>query len=216
MQNNDSNKNVRFWKEKGSYILLSLCLIAVGVSGWFFLSGAVEESEEVQPVLSIPVEVETPETAPAPTPEETPSQPTAEVPEVPETVMPVSGNVLENYAMDRLTYNPTTRDWRVHSGVDLAAEVGTPVKAAKTGTVKEVYEDDYYGVTVVMEHDGGYTTCYSNLAAETLVTAGDRLAAGDTMGVVGQTALLESAQPSHLHFAVYENGQPIDPAGFLY
>ena len=70
MQTNNSNKHDRR-KEARTYILLSLCLIAVGVSGYFFFSGAQQEAEELQPVLSIPVEVEQPtEQTPQPTPPE--------------------------------------------------------------------------------------------------------------------------------------------------
>lgn len=224
MENNKPNKFGRLWKEKGYYILLSLCLIAVGVSGYLFLSDAAEEARELQPVLSIPVEVETQEkeqtppqqTEPETDKEQEPSAPTVQPEEKPLTVMPVSGSVLQDYAMDRLTYNETTRDWRVHTGVDLAAEPGTPVKSAKAGTVSTVYEDSSYGTTVVINHDGGYTSHYCNLDAETAVAAGDTVAAGDVIGTVGATALLEQAEDSHLHFAVYCNGQPVDPAGFLY
>ena len=218
MQNNKSNN---FWKEKGSYILLALCLVAVGVSGWFFLNGAVEEAEELQPVLSVPVEVEEPKEDKPAAETVKPEQKETETPEQPqpqarETVLPVSGEVLNNYAMDKLTYNATTKDWRVHSGVDLAAEPGTPVKAAKSGTVASIYDDDYYGMTVTLSHGDGYTSYYSNLDSGILVEVGQTVEAGDSIGSVGTTALMESGDASHLHFAVTCGGTPIDPANFLY
>ena len=222
MQNNNNQS-----KKKGYYILLSLCLIAVGVSVWYFLGGAVKEAEELQPVLSIPVEEikpEQPKDKPtASTEEKTPAnqeqeqeQPQQPKPEARETVLPVSGDVIYDYAMDKLTYNATTKDWRVHDGVDLAAEPGTPVKAAKAGTVSDIYEDDYYGVTVSITHDDGYISTYSNLDAAVLTEIGKTVAAGDTIGSVGTTALMESGQDSHLHFAVTCAGESVDPAGFLY
>jgi len=219
MQHNEPNKFARLWKEKGYYILLSLCVVAVGVSGYFFLTGASEEQQAVQESLSVPVTVEEvpeepkkPQTRPAVS-EVKP----VEIPvEAPLTVMPVSGNVTRDYAMEQLTYNATTRDWRVHNGVDLAAAVGSEVKAAKAGTVTAVYEDEFLGATVVIGHDGGYTTHYSNLAADPMVAAGDTVAAGDVIGLIGQTALIETAEEPHLHFEVYANGEPTNPAGFLY
>ena len=228
MQNDRPNKFVRFWKEKGYYIALSLCIVAVGVSGWYFLSGAVKEDKAVEQTLSIPATVEEPEPQkPArqqvtdrqtaePVPEQ--SEPVAAPAEVeaPLTVLPVSGDVLQDHAMDRLVYHATTRDWRVHNGVDLAAEVGTPVRAAKAGTVSAVYEDDYYGTTVVIQHENGYTSHSCNLQQTTHVSVGDTVAAGDLIGSVGDTALLETASEPHLHFEVYCNGEPVDPAGFLY
>ena len=60
--------------------------------------------------------------------------------------------------MDCLSYNETTRDWRVHNGVDIAAEEGTPVMAAADGQVYTVYEDETMGTTVVIRHEDGYTT----------------------------------------------------------
>ena len=214
MQNNNKQS-----KQRGYYILLGLCLIAVGVSAWYFLGNAAKEAEELQPVLSIPVEeikTEQPKDKPtASTEEETPKQEQPK-PEARETVLPVSGSVVNDYAMDKLTYNVTTRDWRVHDGVDLAAEPGTPVKAAKAGTVSHIYEDDYYGITVKITHDDGYISTYSNLDAAVLTEIGKTVAAGDTIGTVGETALLENGQESHLHFSVTCNGASVNPAGFLY
>ena len=135
---------------------------------------------------------------------------------VEDTVMPVSGTVVQDYAMEHLAYNPTTQDWRVHNGVDLAAPLGQAVKAARGGTVTAVFEDSYLGHTVVVRHSDGYTSHYCNLAAEMTVAAGDTVAAGQVLGVVGDSALIETAAEPHLHFEVYHNGEPVDPAGFLY
>ena len=48
MQNNESNSFARFWKTKGYYMLLALCLVAVGVSAWLFVSGAIKEKQAVE------------------------------------------------------------------------------------------------------------------------------------------------------------------------
>ena len=90
------------------------------------------------------------------------------------------------------------------------------MKAARAGTVLAVYEDEYYGMTVVLEHDGGYTSRYCNLAETVQVSVGESVSAGQTIGKVGATALIESASQSHLHFEVCLNGDPVDPASFLY
>ena len=52
MQNKEPNKFTRLWKEKGYYILLALCVAAVGVSGYFFITGAMEEKQSLQESLS--------------------------------------------------------------------------------------------------------------------------------------------------------------------
>ena len=54
------------------------------------------------------------------------------------------------------------------------------------------------------------------LADQALVAVGDTVRAGDTIGTVGQTALLETGEEPHLHFEVYHDGEPTNPAGFLY
>ena len=117
--------------------------------------------------------------------------------------------------VDALQYNATTQDWRTHAGVDLAASVGTPVKAAGSGVVTAVYDDEFLGTTVVINHPDGHVSQYSNLAVMPSVSAGDSVEAGQTIGAVGETALLEIADEPHLHFAVYANGDTIDPAEFI-
>ena len=232
MQNEHSNnKFAAFWKTKGYYMALILCLAVVGVSGYLFVSGALEEQRSVEQQLSVPVQEadaekeetlteQTAEEVPAESSEvsaETETEPMEPVQEIVEdTVVPVSGTVVQDYAMEHLAYNPTTQDWRVHNGVDLAAPLGQSVKAARGGTVTAVFEDSYLGHTVVVRHSNGYTSHYSNLAAEVAVAAGDTVAAGQVLGAVGDSALIETAAEPHLHFEVYHNGEPVDPAGFLY
>ena len=219
MQNNESNKqnkkSARLWKDKGYYMILSFCVLAVGVAGYFFISGAVEEEAAVQQTLSVPVTVEREEEQ-KPEPPDAAQDASAEAEvEAPTTVLPVSGDVLQEYAMDRLIFHATTQDWRVHNGVDLAAEVGQNVRAPRGGTVTGVYDDEYYGTTVVIRHDGGYVSQCSNLAAETMVQAGDTVLPGDVIGTVGETALIETAQPAHIHFSVTCDGESVDPAVFF-
>ena len=237
MQNNESRKEPnglsKFIREKGYYILLTVCVLAICVSGYFFVSGAIRQNQAAQETLSVPVKAQDPEDvkkpassatgktqtedAPKTTEEETPAPtqtaPTQATPEV--TVMPVSGDVIGAYAMDRLTYNATTQDWRVHNGVDLAASEGEDVLAARNGTVTAVYEDESYGVTVVVQHDDGYTSHYANLAETPAVAAGQFVTAGQVLGTVGTTALLEVGAAPHVHFAVFLDGAPVDPMEFL-
>lgn len=242
MQHNESNNQPggfrKMLKEKGYYILLTLCIVAVGVSGAVFVSSALRQSQEAQETLSIPAkatdpdqDTKTPQQSPASTqtspatPQggtqsgtQSQSQPqtgssTAIAESV--TVAPVSGTVIGAYAMEALAYNATTQDWRVHNGVDLAAAEGETVMAARDGTVTAVYEDEAYGTTVVIQHDDGYTTHYCNLAEGPAVSAGQTVAAGDAIGVVGRTAVLELGEDSHLHFAVFLDGAPVDPNEFF-
>ena len=87
--------------------------------------------------------------------------------------------------------------------------------AAADGVVYTTYTDDAMGTTVVIRHEGGYTTVYSSLSEELAVKAGDTVKLGQTIGTVGSTALLENALSPHVHFSVTYQDVPMDPAEFL-
>jgi murein DD-endopeptidase MepM/ murein hydrolase activator NlpD len=94
-----------------------------------------------------------------------------------------------------------------HTGVDIAAPRGTPVRAAADGTV--LYAGWYggYGKLVVLDHGQGTSTLYGHLS-QILVTSGQRVARGQLIGRVGSTGY--STGP-HLHFEIRQNGRPVDP-----
>jgi murein DD-endopeptidase MepM/ murein hydrolase activator NlpD len=96
-----------------------------------------------------------------------------------------------------------------HDGVDIAAPIGTQVKAARAGVVTEARFDyrNGWGGTVVMDHGGGWTSRYSHFS-KLLVKPGQRVAAGTSIGLVGSTGI--STGP-HLDYRVYQNGKALDP-----
>ena len=146
---------------------------------------------------------------------ETPApQPVEEIPAA-RIVVPVAGETVTVFSPDVLQYNETTDDWRTHNGVDIRAAAGTAVVAASAGTVLSVGQDDRLGVTVVIGHANGYETTYAGLLEQTVVEEGDVVAAGDPIGSVGNTTLTESALGAHLHFAVTQDGEAVDPAAYL-
>ena len=213
-----SNKKNRF-SAKGYYIALALCAAAVGVSGYLYYRNAAQTADVPAAVISQIQPSRGTNTGTTPVNPTEPVQETVQTPTVPtkpqKTAAPLEGQLVAEYAMECLSYNETTRDWRVHAGMDLAAETGTPVTAAADGEVYTVYEDDQMGMTVVIRHDGGYTTHYASLAEGVPVKAGDRVKLGQTVGFVGSTALLESALGDHVCFQVTCNGEIVDPADFL-
>lgn len=142
-------------------------------------------------------------------------QPVEEVLNTGVYVWPVVGEIEAQYSMDALSYNVTMSDWRTHDGIDIAAASGTVVKAAAGGRVETVYADDLYGTCVIIDHGDGLKSCYANLQEVPAVAEGDRVKAGDTIGAVGRTALCETAEPFHLHFAMSLNDQSVDPADYL-
>ncbi len=206
---------------KGYYIALILCALAIGISGYLYYKNADDTPQKLQdPTANVDVDNHDNDDVQAVATEgesdTDPTQTTAPSgPKPKKTVKPVSGETISDYSMDALCYNQTTRDWRVHDGTDIAAEAGTAVSAAADGTVYTVYEDETMGMTVVIQHENGYTTKYASLAKEVSVKAGDTVTAGQTIGTVGDTALLENAMGDHVHFSVSCNGKSINPKDFL-
>ncbi|NKB18597.1 MAG: peptidoglycan DD-metalloendopeptidase family protein [Pseudanabaena sp. CRU_2_10] len=110
--------------------------------------------------------------------------------------------------------NPVTGDWAFHSGIDLGAPMGTPVLAAKSGTVQFAGWSGGYGNLVELSHDN-MGTRYAHLAA-IYVAPGQRVARGQQVGIVGSTG--RSTGP-HLHFEIMvpsaEGWATLDPAPYL-
>ena len=207
------NKFSRFFGGKGYYIALALCAASIGVLSYVYYSGQGEPAvQTANAPVSLVDTVALPTGGTVPSESAQAVQPTAGKLA---TCAPVEGDVLMPYAMEVLSYNQTTRDWRVHNGVDFAAAAGTPVVAAADGQVYTVYEDDQLGMTVVIRHEGGYTTKYASLAAGVTVSAGQDVTMGQTIGTVGATALMENALGDHVHFTVTKDGETLDPMEFL-
>ena len=212
---------------QGYYIALILCAAAIGITGYVYYRNANQAEpasvEETAPEVPALIEdgVDVPVIATQPAPKATKPAATEEATTAPterkplKTMSPVSGESIFGYSMEALSYNQTTRDWRVHNGVDLAAEAGAEVKAAADGQVYTVFEDDAMGTTVVIRHADGYTTKYASLAENVSVKPGDTVTMGQVIGYASDSAIVESTLGTHVHFGVTCNDAPVDPAEFL-
>ena len=214
----DKKKSAFGGMGKGLYIALVLCAAAIGITSYVFNREPAEAgnqpSLEAQlPVESLPENVEA--IATGPVPETVISQVPETAPKPLKTTSPLAGKEVFGYSMETLSYNQTTRDWRTHDGVDIAAEAGAEVVAAADGEVYTTYEDESLGYTVVIRHEDGYTTRYSSLSEDLQVKPGDRVSMGQVIGTVDSTALVETALGPHLHFSVSHRDIPMDPAEFL-
>ena len=234
-----------FMEGKGFYIVLFLCVAAIGISGYYLFSGLFAEpggfGTEPSAVVSGQAELEqdqepTDEATPptedgaaataTDTEEDTSSQtdPAAQEQATPDEeaaassayVWPIEGNVDRDFSLEVFAYDATMGDWRTHDGLDIAAELGTPVAACAKGTVTDVSTDDMMGVTVTIDHGAGMESVYANLADAVDVQVGTEVEAGTVIGTVGTSAISESADASHLHFAMREYGVFIDPLNYLH
>lgn len=128
---------------------------------------------------------------------------------------PVDGEIVKEYAKDNLVYSNTLQEWTTHLGIDIKADKTTVVKAAETGTVKTIKNDPRYGLTIVIEHENGYQTIYSNLLSSEFVVEGEKVEKGQSIGTVGNTAAFEIADEAHLHFEVLKDSIQVDPNIYL-
>ena len=103
---------------------------------------------------------------------------TAKENEEPVFTKPVEGEISVNFAKDNLVYSETLQEWVTHNGIDINAEKTTVVKASADGTVKAIKNDPRYGITVILQHQNGYETVYSNLLTAEFVKEGEMLQQG--------------------------------------
>ena len=205
---------------RGYYIALALCLAAVGTIGYFALRErpvTVKQQEpaptlDIQPAPTQPVVKPAPVVIPEPEPQPEINEPAELLPQV---VSPLDGTTVTVFSMTELLYDTTMADWRTHDGIDVQAEEGAAVKTAAGGTVQSVTDDELMGTTVVIDHEGGYSTRSSSLQKDVPVTAGQQVVAGEVIGRVGTTSAAESQMGPHLHFSVSRDGAVIDPRDYV-
>lgn len=125
---------------------------------------------------------------------------------------PVEGKIGLDFSNDKVVYLKTLDEWGIHCGIDFLANVGTEVKASFDGVVQKIYEDNEFGVTIVIEHENGVVTKYSGVEANSLVQVGDEVEKGDVIATIAKPIGIECDEGSHLHFEVLENDISIKPA----
>ncbi len=273
---NEKTRGVsEFFSGKGFYIILILCVAAIGVSGYvLFFTGNDGPSAEtagtelvavpddsardyvnsavrdelgaaagnIYDAYDLPEPVTAPESlmvspSASPKPSASPEAKPGAKTEKPATdkktpsgadepaaktaavggsfIWPLNGKVSQAFSKDELVFNSTLDDWRVHTGVDIEAPSGAKVAAISSGTVEDVYDSELMGTTVIIDHGNELKSVYSNLMAKPTVKKGDKVSPGDIIGGVGDTAIGETAQTSHIHLEVIRDGAQIDPETVL-
>jgi murein DD-endopeptidase MepM/ murein hydrolase activator NlpD len=117
-------------------------------------------------------------------------------------IWPVDGPVVSGFGM---------RWGSMHEGIDIAVPAGTPIRAAKSGSVAMAGLNGGYGNYTCIDHGGGLSTCYAHQSSIG-VSVGQSVSQGDVIGSVGCTG---HCFGDHLHFEVRVNGSAVDPLGYL-
>lgn len=124
--------------------------------------------------------------------------------------LPVVGEVLLDYSMDRAIYHATMQQYKYNPALVLAAPEGTVITAATEGIVKSIYYDSQTGNTVIFDVGDGYELTYGQLE-ELAVAQGDRVSAGDLIGKVAAPTIYYSEEGPNVYFKLTKDGTPVDP-----
>ncbi len=123
-------------------------------------------------------------------------------------IWPVHGPISSPFGY---RFHPILGVWRMHTGIDIVVDSGTPVHAAATGKVIIAGWYGGYGYAVVIDHGGGYSTLYGHNSS-LAVSVGQQVSQGQVISYSGMTGL---ATGPHVHFEVRVNGNPVDPMKYL-
>ena len=136
---------------------------------------------------------------------------------IPNFISPVAGVLSQPHNTEVPVYSLTMNDYRTHAGVDILAVSGASVCAAADGTVGEIWEEPMMGVCLSIEHKGGARSIYKNLSPQLPdgITVGTAVRAGDRIGAIGESALMEIADSPHLHYELEIDGVSVDPADYM-
>ena len=210
------NKFLIFLKRNAVYLILALCIIAVGVSVTLML---VKRQRELNNSVDVPV-IESPDDSlgtgdssdSTGTPDEGDGQPV----DAPITFsIPVENPTSIGEYSETMVFNSTLGRFSTHLAIDFFAEEGTKVCAAYDGIVENVETTLLKGTTVTINHGNGLKTVYNSLLDGESVTVGQKVVKGDVIGSVSVSNRQEAGSGAHLHFEVIEDNKNVDPMKYL-
>ncbi len=203
-------------KKYSAYLYLGAAVVAVVIMAVSIYS--VNSGSDISvPEISVP-SIQLPDISKDDTPvANNPTDIPADVLTEPEYYYPAEGNVITAHSTDALVFSPTMQDYRTHNGVDIAAEAGSSVVCYTDGKITAVYKDAFYGNVVEVLHDNNITTVYANLSdtATVGVAVGAQVKAGQVLGKIGDSAIIEASTQPHLHFEVKVGKNQVNPEDYL-
>lgn len=132
-------------------------------------------------------------------------------------VTPVEGSVIREYTNDTI-YSKTLNTWRTREGMDFKAEIGSPIVSVLDGVVEKIDNDlTERGEYIVIKHDDGFKTMYTNLDEEVKVVIGQKVRKGEVIATVGNSSGNYSNEDygAHLNFVMYLNNEEVNPSEYI-
>ena len=136
---------------------------------------------------------------------------------IPTFSAPLTGRIFRAHDLTVPVYSVTLDEYRVHNGVDILSEAGSDVKAMASGIVTEITDHPLLGHSVAVLHAGNLVSVYRNLMPEEIdgLTVGASVNAGQVIGHVGDSALVECCDEPHLHLEMTLSGVSVDPLDYV-
>lgn len=131
--------------------------------------------------------------------------------------IPVEGNVIRDFTTDTV-FSKTLNTWRTREGIDFKAELGSKVVSVLDGVVEKIDNDlTERGQYIVIKHDDGFKTVYTNLDEEVKVVNGQKVRKGEVIATVGNTSGNYSNEDygSHFNFVMYINNEEVNPSDYI-
>ena len=213
------DKMIHLIKTKGYYMVLAIAVLTVGTISFLAYRSSQKDLAET-PLENPAQDVEkVEENVTDDRSEETTQKDSAAKEPAPQVAAleysaPLKGEIIAHYSPDQPIYSYTLKDWRVHSGIDIAAKAGTKVTNVAEGMVEQASADDLLGNLVIIRHTDGKVSRFASLD-KISVKEGQVVKKGDAIGTVGTSMMLECGETAHLHYELWSENKPMDPT-FLF
>lgn len=132
----------------------------------------------------------------------------------PSFIKPADGEIAEKFSGENLIYNKAMGDFRTHNGIDILANPGTDILVSADGVIDQIYTD-YLGNTIIIDHQNGYKTKYSNLDTLENLTVGAKVKQGDFLAKVSDYCFGENVDKTHIHFEIIKNETLVNPEDYI-
>ena len=126
-----------------------------------------------------------------------------------------NATIQKDYSSTELQFNDTMKQWEMHKAIDFLAGEETNVFAVADGTVSNVYTNYLEGTVIEITHKNGLVSVYKSLSENPSVATGDKVSAGQVIGVASATMSQELNTGNHLHFEMKLNGAKVDPNNYI-